>query len=102
MAQIRYLGAFGGISVLASSAGTLQGSSYVFGTPGGGYAGLAAGAGWMKGEFELLGVPFEDRGRLTEATACFPGTSADMAAALSSLGKDHVARRLGLLDPRQL
>jgi hypothetical protein len=28
--------------------------------------GLAAGAGWMKEEFELLGVPFEDRGRLTD------------------------------------
>jgi hypothetical protein len=44
-------------------------------TPGGGNAGLAAGAGWMK-EFELLGVPFEVRGRLTDeclAAACSPG-----------------------------
>jgi hypothetical protein len=28
--------------------------------------GLAAGAGWMKEEFELLGAPFEDRGRLMD------------------------------------
>jgi probable F420-dependent oxidoreductase len=27
---------------------------------------IGAGAGWMKEEFELLGVPFEDRGRLTD------------------------------------
>jgi hypothetical protein len=49
----------------------------VTGTPGGGYAGLAAGAGtgWMTEEFELLGVPFEDRGRLMAeylAGACSP------------------------------
>jgi hypothetical protein len=40
------------------------------------YAGMAgAGAGWMKDEFEPLGVPFEDRGRLTDeylAAACSP------------------------------
>src|SRR5262245_9410942 len=27
---------------------------------------VGAGAGWMKEEFELLGVPFEDRGRLAD------------------------------------
>jgi len=27
---------------------------------------IGAGTGWMKEEFELLGVPFEDRGRLTD------------------------------------
>jgi len=27
---------------------------------------VGAGAGWMREEFELLGVPFEDRGRLTD------------------------------------
>ncbi len=27
---------------------------------------VGAGAGWMKEEFELLGVPFEDRGRLSD------------------------------------
>jgi probable F420-dependent oxidoreductase len=27
---------------------------------------VGAGAGWMKEEFDLLGVPFEDRGRLTD------------------------------------
>ncbi len=27
---------------------------------------VGAGAGWMKEEFELLGVPFEDRGRVTD------------------------------------
>jgi probable F420-dependent oxidoreductase len=27
---------------------------------------IGAGAGWMREEFELLGVPFEDRGRLTD------------------------------------
>jgi hypothetical protein len=45
-----------------------------------GYAGLAAGAGWMKEEFKLLGVPFEDRGRLTYlAAACSPDGSARRA-----------------------
>ncbi len=29
---------------------------------------LGAGVGWMKGEFELLGVPFEERGRITDET----------------------------------
>ena len=27
---------------------------------------IGAGAGWMKEEFELLGAPFEDRGRITD------------------------------------
>jgi len=41
-------------------------------------AGLAVGtgAGWKKEEFELLGVPLEDRGRLKDeclAAACSPG-----------------------------
>jgi len=27
---------------------------------------VGAGAGWMKEEFELLGAPFEDRGRITD------------------------------------
>src|SRR5262245_19071810 len=54
--------------------------SSVVGIPDGGYAGLAAGAGagWMKEEFELLGVAFEDRGRLT--------TSAGRAAVVARHG----------------
>jgi len=78
------LGTFAGISVLAMihqvrehCRGLL---SSVVGTPDGGYAGLAAGAGagWMKKEFELLGVAFEDRGRLT--------TSAGRAAVVARHG----------------
>src|SRR5262249_50707546 len=32
----------------------------------GGRVTLGAGAGWLKGEFELLGVPFEKRGAITD------------------------------------
>jgi len=65
------LGTFAGISALAMVhqvrelfRGLL---SSVVGTPDGAYGGLSAGAGagLMKEEFELPGVAFEDRGRLT-------------------------------------
>jgi hypothetical protein len=40
------------------------------GTPGGGYRDWPlAPAGWMKEESELLGVPLEERDRLTVPTA---------------------------------
>ena len=29
---------------------------------------IGTGSGWMKGEFDLLGVPFEERGRITDET----------------------------------
>jgi hypothetical protein len=41
-----------------------------------------ASADWMKEEFELLGLPFEDRGQLTDEYPCrrlFIGTYDDMA-----------------------
>jgi hypothetical protein len=81
-AETRRLSAFAGISALAmvhqvrEHCGGLL--SDVIGSPGGGYAGLAAGAGWMKEGFELLGVRFEDRGRLTDeypGRRSFTGTS---------------------------
>jgi hypothetical protein len=50
-------------------------------------------------------VPFEDS-RLVDGRVpsrrLFTGTSADMAAALSSLGMGHVAHRLAFLGSRQL
>jgi hypothetical protein len=48
----------------------------------GGYAGLAAGAGWMKEASELLGVPFEVRGRLPGGT-CSRNTAWHRMAAFS-------------------
>jgi len=65
MAQIRRLGALARI----------LGAGDVIGTPCGGCAGLAAGACRMKEEFEVLGVPSEDRRRLTDAylaASCLP------------------------------
>lgn len=61
----------------------------------GGRTRMVAGAGWMKEEFDVLGVPFEERGRITDETLDL------LTRAFSEPSLDTVVGPVGM-EPRPL